>query len=57
MDGALLTKARESNLAMALEGLVAGLNVSGVNGGPGSSARILLRGAASKDAGAPSFYN
>ncbi|MEJ2900987.1 SusC/RagA family TonB-linked outer membrane protein [Pedobacter panaciterrae] len=55
IDGSSLTKARESNLAMALEGLVAGLNVSGVNGGPGSSARILLRGTASKDAGPPLF--
>lgn len=48
-----LTKARESNMAMSLEGQVAGLNVSGVNGGPASSARLLLRGAASMNAGPP----
>lgn len=48
-----LVKARESNFALSLEGHVAGLNVSGVNGGPASSARLLLRGAASMNAGPP----
>lgn len=48
-----LVKARESNLALSLEGQVAGLNISGVNGGPASSARLLLRGAASMNAGSP----
>lgn len=51
--GEELVKARESNLALSLEGQVAGLNVSGVNGGPASSARLLLRGAASMNAGPP----
>lgn len=48
-----LTKARESNVALSLEGQVAGLNVSGVSGGPASSARLLLRGAANMSAGPP----
>jgi TonB-linked SusC/RagA family outer membrane protein len=51
--GEELTKANESNMVMALEGQVAGLNISGVNGGPASSARVLLRGAASMNAGSP----
>ncbi|MGY0040045.1 TonB-dependent receptor plug domain-containing protein [Pedobacter sp. NJ-S-72] len=55
ISGYSLTKARESNIMIALEGQVAGLNISGVNGGPGSSARILLRGAASMTAGSPLF--
>ena len=53
ITGEELVKARESNVAMSLEGQVAGLNVSGVYGGPGSSARLLLRGAASMNAGSP----
>ncbi|QNK62439.1 SusC/RagA family TonB-linked outer membrane protein [Pedobacter sp. PAMC26386] len=55
ISGSSLTKARESNVVYALEGQVAGLNISGVNGGPSSSARILLRGAASMTAGSPLF--
>lgn len=55
ISGYSLTKARESNIISALEGQVAGLNISGVNGGPASSARILLRGAASMTAGSPLF--
>jgi TonB-linked SusC/RagA family outer membrane protein len=51
-----LNKAKESNVAMSLEGRVAGLQVSGTNGGPGSSARILLRGVSSlTQAGSPLF--
>ena len=38
---------------MSLEGQVAGLNVSGTYGGPASSSRLLLRGAASMNAGSP----
>jgi len=53
IQGADLTQARESNVAMSLEGQIAGLNVSGVNGGPASSSRLLLRGAASMNAGSP----
>lgn len=44
IDGSLLDKAKEPNIAYSLEGRVPGLNISGVNGGPGSSARILIRG-------------
>ena len=50
-----LNKAKESNVAQSLEGRVAGLSINGTNGGPGSSARILLRGVASLTAGSPLF--
>lgn len=51
-----LNKAKETNVALSLEGRVAGLQVSGTNGGPGSSARILLRGVTSlTGAGSPLF--
>ncbi|WP_259066509.1 SusC/RagA family TonB-linked outer membrane protein [Mucilaginibacter sp. X4EP1] len=53
IPGSDLTVARESNVAMSLEGQVAGLTVSGTNGGPASSSRLLLRGAASMNAGSP----
>ncbi|MET0300369.1 MAG: TonB-dependent receptor plug domain-containing protein, partial [Flavitalea sp.] len=56
VDGGALTQARESNVAYSLSGRVAGLNVSGVTGGPGSSAKILLRGMTSiTQAGSPLF--
>lgn len=55
ISGAELSKARESNLIYSLEGQIAGLNISGVYGGPSSSAKILLRGAASMNAGSPLF--
>ncbi|MBN9380793.1 MAG: SusC/RagA family TonB-linked outer membrane protein [Chitinophagaceae bacterium] len=44
VDGSLLNQAKEPNVANSLTGRVAGLNISGVNSGPGSSARILIRG-------------
>lgn len=47
VNGNVLDKAKETNVAYSLEGRVAGLSVSGTNGGPGSSARILLRGVTS----------
>ncbi|SDH64234.1 TonB-linked outer membrane protein, SusC/RagA family [Pedobacter terrae] len=53
--GSTITKARESNLIMALQGRVAGLNITGVNGGPGSSARVLIRGVSSMTAASPLF--
>lgn len=53
IDGGLMTKARETNMAYSLAGRVAGLNISGTSGGPGSSARILLRGMASFTAASP----
>ncbi|MGF7073372.1 SusC/RagA family TonB-linked outer membrane protein [Mucilaginibacter sp. 3215] len=55
VKGDLLDKAKESNVAYSLEGRVAGLSISGVSGGPGSSARILLRGVTSGTAGGPLF--
>ncbi|MTE28472.1 TonB-dependent receptor plug domain-containing protein, partial [Winogradskyella ouciana] len=55
IDGGQMTKARETNVAYSLAGRVAGLNISGTSGGPGSSARILLRGMASFSAGTPLF--
>ena len=48
-----MIKARETNMAYSMAGRVAGLNISGTSGGPGSSARILLRGMASFGAGSP----
>ena len=44
VDGSLLNQAKEPNVAYSLEGRVAGVNITGLNGGPGSSARILIRG-------------
>ncbi|TCC95850.1 SusC/RagA family TonB-linked outer membrane protein [Pedobacter hiemivivus] len=44
VKGDLLNQAKEPNVANSLTGRVAGLNVSGVSSGPGSSARILIRG-------------
>lgn len=55
VGGDLLDKAKESNVAYSLEGRVAGLSISGTNGGAGSSARILLRGVTSLTAGPPLF--
>jgi len=56
VEGSLMTQARESNVALSLGGRVAGLNVHGSSGGPGSSARILLRGMPSMNSGgAPLF--
>lgn len=53
IEGDRMVKARETNMAYSMAGRVAGLNISGTNGGPGSSARILLRGMASFGAGSP----
>ncbi|PTS96358.1 SusC/RagA family TonB-linked outer membrane protein [Pedobacter sp. HMWF019] len=55
IKGEEFTKAREANFVLAMEGKVAGLNVSGVSGGPSSSSRLLLRGAASMSAGSPLY--
>ncbi|MBE5320981.1 SusC/RagA family TonB-linked outer membrane protein [Pedobacter sp. MR2016-19] len=55
IKGSSITKARESNLIMALQGRVAGLNITGVNGGPGSAARVLIRGVSSMTAASPLF--
>jgi TonB-linked SusC/RagA family outer membrane protein len=56
VDGAVMTQARETNVALSLGGRVAGVNVHGSNGGSGSSARILLRGLPSMNGtGSPLF--
>ena len=55
ISGDQLDKVKETNIAYSLEGRVAGLSINGVNGGPGSSARILLRGVTSFGAAAPLF--
>ena len=47
VSGETLTKAREINVVNSLVGRVAGVNVSGVNGGPGSSSNIIIRGVSS----------
>ena len=49
-------KARENNVALSLAGSVAGLNVHSDNGGPGSSARILLRGVSSLTGGGSPLF-
>lgn len=56
VGGGDLDKARENNVALGLEGQVAGLNVHGANGGPGGSARILLRGVSSLTAGGSPLF-
>jgi len=45
--GEELTKAREINMANSLVGKVAGVNVSSVSGGPGSSSSVIIRGISS----------
>jgi TonB-linked SusC/RagA family outer membrane protein len=55
VGGDVLNKAKESNVALSLEGRVAGVSVSGTNGGPGSTASLLLRGVTSLTAGQPLY--
>lgn len=55
IKGSTIAVARESNLIMSLQGRVAGLNITGVNGGPGSAARVLIRGVSSMTAASPLF--
>ncbi|MCD8742212.1 SusC/RagA family TonB-linked outer membrane protein [Mucilaginibacter roseus] len=55
VNGDALNKAKETNVALSLQGRVAGLSVGGSNGGPGSSARVLLRGLTSFTAGGPLY--
>ncbi|GAA4917565.1 SusC/RagA family TonB-linked outer membrane protein [Mucilaginibacter defluvii] len=55
VNGEALNKAKETNVALSLQGRVAGLSVGGSNGGPGSSARVLLRGLTSFTAGGPLY--
>lgn len=48
------SKVKETNVAASLEGRVSGLQISGTNGGPGSSVRIQLRGVTSQSSGSSS---
>ncbi|GAB3985480.1 SusC/RagA family TonB-linked outer membrane protein [Spirosoma daeguense] len=45
VSGKQLTQARETNLVNALSGRIAGVQVTGSNGAPGASSRMLIRGA------------
>jgi len=56
IGGDQMNKARETNIALSLGGQVAGLNVHGANGGPGSTARILLRGMPSMNSGGSPLF-
>ncbi len=47
VKGNELTQAREVNVANSLIGRVAGVNVSSVSGGPGSSTSVIIRGVSS----------
>jgi TonB-linked SusC/RagA family outer membrane protein len=47
VKGSDLTQARETNVANSLIGRVAGVNVSSVSGGPGSSTSVIIRGVSS----------
>ncbi|MBE7176589.1 MAG: SusC/RagA family TonB-linked outer membrane protein [Mucilaginibacter polytrichastri] len=44
VKGSELTQARENNVANALTGKVAGVNVAGLSTGPGGSSRVTIRG-------------
>ncbi|MEP6748970.1 MAG: SusC/RagA family TonB-linked outer membrane protein [Bacteroidota bacterium] len=56
VNGDQLSKARETNVALGLEGQVAGLNIHGTSGGPAGSARILLRGVSSLTGGGSPLF-
>jgi TonB-linked SusC/RagA family outer membrane protein len=47
VDGDQFTEARELNIANALAGQVAGVNVSNISSGPAGSSRVIIRGNAS----------
>ncbi|OQP61330.1 SusC/RagA family TonB-linked outer membrane protein [Niastella vici] len=54
--GDQLNQARETNVANSLSGRVAGLKVTGTNGGPGGTVKVLLRGVPSMgSSGSPLF--
>lgn len=56
VSGDQMNKARETNIALSLSGQVAGLDVHGTNGGPGGTARVLLRGMSSMNSGGSPLY-
>lgn len=47
ISGKQMTQARTTNFVNALSGKIAGVQVTGSNGAPGASSRILIRGASS----------
>lgn len=47
VPGGAFTQSRETNLANALSGQIAGVNVAGVGTGPSGSTRVVIRGNAS----------
>lgn len=47
VSGKTLTQARETNLVNSLSGRLAGVQVTNSNGAPGSSSRMIIRGASS----------
>ncbi|WP_025762413.1 SusC/RagA family TonB-linked outer membrane protein [Dyadobacter tibetensis] len=51
IGGDVMSKARETNVGNSLAGRVAGLNVKGTSGGPGGTAKILMRGMPSMNSG------
>ncbi|MDJ1494210.1 SusC/RagA family TonB-linked outer membrane protein [Cytophagaceae bacterium DM2B3-1] len=51
INGDLMTKARETNVGNSLAGRIAGVNVKGTSGGPGGTAKILMRGMPSMNSG------
>ena len=56
VNGDQLNKARETNVALSLSGQVSGLTVHGTSGGPGGTARILLRGFGSMNSGGSPLF-
>jgi TonB-linked SusC/RagA family outer membrane protein len=56
VDGENFTEAREMNLANALSGRIAGVNVSNIATGPAGSSRVIIRGNASLDGNNQPLY-
>lgn len=56
VSGEQMNKARETNVALSLQGTVAGLNVKGTSSGPGGTAKILLRGMPSMNSGGSPLF-
>lgn len=56
VGGDQLNRAREVNVANSLGGRVAGLKVTGSSGGPGGTAKVLLRGMPSMNSGGSPLY-
>jgi TonB-linked SusC/RagA family outer membrane protein len=56
VNGDQMNKARETNVALSLEGQVSGMAVRGTNGGSGGTALVLMRGVPSMNAGGPPLF-